>query len=73
MVPIAHTLERRVRLPAAELEVNYGSTLSCQKAKHKKWRTENVYVEIQVDPNPAKFVFVNRNFFKKVGDKLMRM
>lgn len=38
-------------------------------------RVDNRYhrVEIQVDPNPAKFVFVNRNFFKKVGDKLMRM
>jgi NAD+ kinase len=33
----------------------------------------NIPVEIQVDPNPAKFVFVNRNFFKKVGDKLRRM
>jgi NAD+ kinase len=33
----------------------------------------NVPVEIQVDKNPAKFVSVNRNFFKKVGDKLRRM
>ena len=32
----------------------------------------NIPVEIQVDPNPAKFVDVNRNFFKKVGDKLRR-
>lgn len=29
-------------------------------------------VEIRVDMNPAKFVSVNRNFFKKVGDKLRR-
>jgi NAD+ kinase len=37
-------------------------------------RVNNEYpVEIQVDPNPAKFVNVNRNFFKKVGDKLGRM
>ena len=32
----------------------------------------NIPVEIQVDPNPAKFVDVNRNFFKKVGYKLRR-
>lgn len=31
-----------------------------------------VPVEIRVDMNPAKFVSVNRNFFKKVGDKLRR-
>jgi NAD+ kinase len=37
-------------------------------------RVDNTHrVEIQVDPNPAKFVNVNRNFFKKVGDKLRRM
>lgn len=33
----------------------------------------NVPVEIRVDAFPAKFVNVNRNFFKKVGDKLRRM
>jgi NAD+ kinase len=41
---------------------------------HKPVRVDTRYrIEIQVDPNPAKFVFVNRNFFKKVGDKLRRM
>ena len=41
--------------------VNVGEVKSC------------IPIEIQIDPNPAKFVFVNRNFFKKVGDKLRRI
>ena len=67
-------LSERFDIPAAELEVNYGRTLSCQIGENPKcgWITFTT-VEIEVDPNPVKFVFVNRNFFKKVGDKLMRM
>ena len=78
VVPVApYLLSSRPQLVSTKrkLEIKIGDrdhAIVVVDGVHKKRVWNGEPVEIQVDPNPAKFVFVNRNFFKKVGDKLRR-
>jgi NAD+ kinase len=79
VVPVApYLLSSRPQIISARrrLEIMVGDLdNACIVVDGKRIRNmnNNVPVEIYVDAHPAKFVNVNRNFFKKVGDKLRRM
>jgi NAD+ kinase len=78
VVPVApYLLSSRPQLVSTkrtlEIEVAEGDDAIIVVDGHRNGKVNTlVPVEIRVDPNPARFVNIGLNFFKKVGDKLRR-